>query len=491
MRYLLGIDIGTTSVKVGLIDEKGDLISLSIQEYSLKTLPDNRVENKVDIYWNSCKTGIKEIINKTGISSTSILAIGLSSQGETLVCLDKNGNVLRDVIVWLDSRAIQEANTISKAISTDIWYKTTGLPEVSPMWPLCKVLWLKRNEPETFNKVSKFLIIKDYLVWRLTGEIVTDPSVSSSTGYFNIIKKEWWDDALNEIGIKRENLPNIRESHSPIGKVTLEAGRELGLPPGIPVINGGMDQMVGALGAGNIKPGIITETTGTALAIIATTNKPIFDPQRRIPCSPHCLEERYVLMPYSETAGIILRWFRDNFPSLNGIEDYDSMLSLASQISPGSEGLIAIPYFNGSLCPNFNPNARGAFVGINLNHTRSHFIRAIVESVSFMLKENIELLRSLSIPIEKIRSLGGAAKSDIWLQIKADILNLPIEVPFYSEASVLGAGILAGMGCGIFSEDNIDSLIRLRKVFIPNPETSKIYEDLFKTYTSIYKRLYG
>ena len=488
--YLLGIDIGTTSVKVGLINDEGELVALSIQEYLLKTSSDNRVESYVDIYWNSCKAGIRDVLERSSISSASILAIGLSSQGETLVCLNKEGKVLRNVIVWLDSRAVEESEIIGREIPIELWYRTTGLPEVSPMWPICKILWLKRNEPDIFDKTSKFLVLKDYLIWKLTGELVTDPSVSSSTGYLDIVKKDWWDDALNILGIGYEKLPSIVESYTPVGRINSEVSKELGLPSGIPVINGGMDQMVGALGAGNIKPGIITETTGTALAIIATTDKPVFDPQRRVPCSPHCLPDRYVLMPYTETAGILLRWFRDNFPSINGIEDYDRMLSLANQIPPGSDGLIAIPYFKGSFCPNFNPNARGAFVGITLNHKRAHFIRAIVEAVSFMLRENIGLLRSLSIPTKKVRSLGGASKSDIWLQIKADVLNLPVEVPLYSEASVLGAGILAGIGCRIFSESTIDNLIKIRKVFNPGPETSRVYEELYKNYISIYNRLY-
>ncbi len=488
--YLLGIDIGTTSIKVGLINEKGEIVSLSTQEYSLKTFSDNRVESHVDTYWNSCKAGIRDVLRKSSISSSLILAIGLSSQGETLVCLDKEDKALRNAIVWLDSRAVEESEIIGREIPTETWYRTTGLPEVSPMWPICKILWLKRNEPDIFDKTSKFLVLKDYLIWKLTGEFVTDPSVSSSTGYLNIVKKDWWDDTLNILGIGRERLPSIIESYIPVGKINSEASKELGLPSGIPVINGGMDQMVGALGAGNIKPGIITETTGTALAVIATTDEPIFDPQRRVPCSPHCLPDRYVLMPYTETAGILLRWFRDNFPSINGIDDYDRMLSLASQIPPGSDGLIAIPYFKGSFCPNFNPNARGAFVGITLNHSRAHFIRAIVEAISFMLKENIALLGSLSIPVKKVRSLGGASKSDIWLQIKADVLNLPVEVPLYSEASVLGAGILAGIGYGIFSEDIIDDLIKIRKIFNPNPETSRVYEELYQSYISVYNRLY-
>jgi xylulokinase len=252
-----------------------------------------------------------------------------------------------------------------------------------------------------------------------------------------------------------------------------------------------MDQMVGALGAGNVRPGLITETTGTALAIIAATNTPIFDPQRRIPCSPHCIPNAYVLMPYTETAGIVLRWFRDNFPSSKGIEDYEEMLSLAKSIPPGSDGLIAIPYFKGSFCPNYNPDARGAFVGITLNHSRAHFVRAIIESVCFMLRENIELLRSLSIPIERVRSLGGASKSDIWLQIKADVLNLPVEAPLNSESAVFGAGILAGIGCGVFSFDMVDQLVKIKRVFKPDPGASLLYEKIYKNYKMIYKKLYG
>ncbi|MBC7329226.1 hypothetical protein H5T88_02595 [bacterium] len=491
MRYLLGIDIGTTSVKVGLVNERGELEAIAIKEYSLLTSSDNRVECDVDIYWKNCKDGIREVMGKSGVAPSSILAIGLSSQGETFVCLDGEGKVLRRAIVWLDSRAYGEADIVSKEIPLEVWYKKTGMPEMSPKWTICKILWLKRNEPCIFERTAKFLLLKDYLIWRLTGEIVTDPSVSSSTGYLDILNKEWWDEALNILEIGRDKLPEVLQSDEIAGRIGEAVGNELGLPAGIPVVNGGMDQMVDALGAGNVRPGIITETTGTALTIIATTHTPIFDPQRRIPCSPHCIPNTYVLMPYIEAAGILLRWFRDNFPSLKGIEGYEEMLSLAKSIPPGSDGLIAVPYFKGSLCPNYNPDASGAFVGITLNHGRAHFIRAIVEAVYFMLRENIELLRSLSIPVEKVRSLGGASKSDIWLQIKADVLNLPVETPMNSESAVFGAGILAGIGCCIFSLDILDELVKIRKVFHPDPEASLLYEKIYKNYQMIYKKLYG
>lgn len=491
--YLLGIDIGTTSVKVSIMNFNGELKGLSIQEYSLKTISNTWIEGSVDTYWNACKTGIKEVLDKTNILSNSITGIGISSQGETLICFDNKNNIIRDAIVWLDSRAIEEARVIGNNIQIDTWYKTTGLPEISPMWPICKILWIKNNEPEIFSKTSRFLLLKDYILWKLTGEFITDPTVSSSTGYLDIIKRDWWDDALDILDIRRERLPDIKASYICVGNLTKEAGAEIGLPSGIPVINGGMDQMLSALGAGNIYPGIVTETTGTAMAIIATLDTPTFDPKRRIPCAPHCILNKYVLMPYTETAGIVLKWFRDNFPSCEGKENYEEMLEHASKIPPGSEGLIVIPYFNGSFCPNFDPRARGVFTGVTLKHNRGHFIRAIVESISFMLRENIELLSSFSIPVKKVRSLGGASKSDLWLQIKSDVLNIPIETLSTSETSLLGACIIAGVGIGIFKdvEKTIENIVKVKKTFVPNSKSVSIYDDLYNEYLLRYKKLYS
>lgn len=494
MDYLLTIDIGTTSIKVGLFTTEGKLKSLSTQEYTLLTPSPNVVELSADTYWIALSKGIREVLEKSEINPESILALSLSSQAETLICVDKKGKPLKNAIVWLDTRAEKESKEIAKNFSSDLLYKTTGIPEMSPIWPAAKILWLRKNEPDVFNHIHKFLVVKDYLIWRLTGNFSTDPTESSSTCYLKLKEKDWWDDMLVFLGIKRNQLPAIFSSQEVVGNITRGVKSELGLSTNIRVIAGSMDQMAGALGAGNVEPGIITESTGTALAVVATVNKPVYDPKKRIPVASHCIPDRFVLMPYSETSGIVLKWFRDTFPQdPDKKEDYADLLYLASQITPGAEGLLALPHFTGTACPDFNPRARGAFVGISFKHKRAHFIRSLVESIAFMLRENIDLLKSLSIPVRKVRSLGGAAKSDIWLKIKADVLNTPVEVPECSEAASLGAAILAGVGAKVFSDikEAVRKVVRIEKGFYPDTSNVAIYQKVYQEYLSLYQKLYG
>ncbi len=492
--YLLSIDVGTTSIKVGLFQSDGKMKVMSTQEYSLLTPSSNMVELPADVYWASLCKGVREALHESEVHPESILALSLSSQAETLICLDEKGRVLRNAIVWLDTRAEEESREIAKNFSPELLYEVTGLPEMAPVWPAPKILWLKKNETDTFDQTAKFLIVKDYLIWKLTREFSTEPTESSSTFYLKLKEKDWWDEMLDFIGIKRHQLPPILPSHEVVGSISPEAKSDLGLSTNTKVIAGSMDQMAAALGAGNIKPGMITENTGTALAVVATVDGPIYDPQRKVPCAPHCVPGMFVLYPYAETSGIVLKWFRDTFPQdVGGKEDYGELLELASHIAPGAEGLLALPHFTGTACPDFNPQARGAFVGISFKHERDHFVRALVESIAFMLRENLDLLKGLSIPVRGVRSLGGAAKSDVWLKIKADVLNMPIEVPECSEAASLGAAILAGAGAGVFSGvvEAVKEGVKIKKSFDPEPDNVAIYEKVYQDYLSLYQKLYG
>lgn len=495
MEYLLGIDMGTTSVKVGLFQADGQLKAISTQEYVLLTSSPDKVELPVDVYWSACKAAIAEILKCPGVNPEAIVALSISSQGETLILTDRKGRALRNAIVWLDHRAGTEASEIGKAFQTDEFYHVTGLPEVVPYWPIAKIMWIKRNEIEVFHKTFKFLLLKDYLIYKLTGEFVTEPTISSSTGFLRLKEGDWWDEMVEFVGVSRKNLPELVESETSLGKISPEAALQLGLSPNTVVVAGAMDQMAGAVGAGNIAPGVITETTGTALALIATVDFPLYDPQRRIPCSSHAVAHKFVLMPYSETAGIVLKWFRDTFGVMdkNKREDYSALMELAKTVPPGSEGLLALPHFAGTFCPDFNPEARGAFVGMSFNHKKGHFVRALLESITFMLKENVNLLKGLGIRIEKIRSLGGAAKSDFWLQIKSDVLNLPIDLPECSEAACLGAAILAGIGAGVYRNMNeaVKITAKIKKRFTPRPENVPLYEKIYQNYLNLYRKLYG
>lgn len=495
MQYLLTIDVGTTSIKVGIFQTNGDLKAISTQEYALLTPSPSEVELSVNVYWSACKNGIAQVLKESQIDPKAITALSISSQGETLVPIDKKGRALKNAIVWLDTRAKTEASEISRVFSIDKFYHITGLPDINPVWPAAKILWIKKNEPDVFNRTFKFLLLKDYLIFKLTGEFVTEPTVSSSTGFLKLKEKKWWDDMLSFIEIKEDQLPEIVGSEEVVGKILLEVASELGLSSDTLVVAGVMDQMAGAIGAGNVAPGIITETTGTALALIATIDEPIYDPKKRVPCAFHAVPGKFVLMPYSETSGIVLRWFRDTFcvNDKGKKEDYDALMELAKTVPAGSEGLSALPHFTGTFRPDFNPEARGAFVGISFNHKRAHFVRALVESIALMLRENVELLKGLGIKVEKVRSLGGAAKSDFWLQIKSDVLNLPVDLPKCSEAASLGVAILASVGAKVHRsiEDAAKIAASTKKTFIPQPKNVAIYQEIYQNYLDLYQRLYG
>lgn len=495
MQYLLSIDVGTTSIKVGIFGVDGQLKGMSTQEYALSTPCSDWMELPVNVYWLACKNGIKEVLKETGINADSIEALCISSQGETLVPVDKKGKPLRDTIVWLDSRAKAESVEISQRFPVNEFYHITGLPNISPTWPVAKILWMRKNQSHIFNRTFKFLLLKDYLIYRLTGEFITDPTISSSTGFLRLREKKWWDKMLDFIEIDKEQLPRIVNSSEVIGKIIPRVASELGLSDDTLVVAGAMDQMAGVVGAGNIAPGMVTETTGTALAIITTVNEVIYDSQRKIPCSPHAVLNKYILMPYSETAGIVLKWFRDTFSIRDGggKESYYDLMELAQAVPAGSEGLLALPHFTGSFCPHYDPEARGAFVGISFNHKRGHFVRALVESIAFMLKENVELVRGLGISIKKVRSLGGAAKSDFWLQVKSDVLDLPVELPRCSEASSLGAAILAGVGIGVYKDidEAVKATFSIKKTFNPGSENVSVYQGVYQEYLDLYKKLYG
>jgi xylulokinase len=490
---LLSIDIGTTSVKVGLFDLEGTLVSLSTREYSLATPGDHRVELDVDVYWNAIVEGVREVRTKAGVDPADILALSLSSQGETLVCAGSDGTPLMNAIVWLDARAQAESEELARSFSSGQIYRTTGYPWMAPVWPAAKILWLRNHQPDVFRKTEKFLIIKDYIVHKLTGTYATDLSQSSSTLYLDVGAGDWWDDMLRGIGITRNRLPEIRGSSEVVGCLRPGAAAALDLSPHTLVVTGSMDQIAAAVGAGNVRPGVITESTGTALAVIASVDEPRFDVKGRIPCSAHFRPGLFALMPYAETSGIVLKWFRETFPRFpDRIEGYDELMELAAGIAPGAEGLRAIPHFTGTASPDFNPAARGAFAGISFHHTRAHFVRALVESVAFMLRDNVALLHELSIRPTTIRSLGGAARSDLWCRIKCDTLGVPLEVPLCSESASLGAAIFAGTGAGVFPsvEAAVQRFLRIDRRYEPDPGMVSAYDAFYRDWQSLCARVH-
>lgn len=495
MRYLLGVDAGTTSFKGILINEEGKIISVVNQAYELLTPSNNLVELEVETYWEVFKKVVAKLLESSGVRPEQIAGLAIDSQGETLICLDKDGSPLRNAIVWMDNRSTVEAELMREEFGLKQVYDVTGQPELTATWPATKILWLRRNQKEVFDKTYKYLLLEDYLIYRLTGKFYCEKSLISSSLYFDIHKGKWWNSMLDFIGIDEDKLPLIEESGVAVGNLTDAACKETGLCKDTVVVTGALDQISGVIGAGAIHDNEICETTGTALAMCVSVDKaPPFNENFKVPFQSHAIKGKYYLLFWAQTAGVILKWFRDNFVHYTDLGDSSIFARMdmdAAKIPAGSEGLVLLPHLSGSACPEFNPYAKGVFYGITLKHTRAHFIRAVLESIGYLLKEQIEIAEGLGIKINEIRSLGGGAKSKVWNNIKANITGKPIITLENDETAVTGAAILAGVGAGVF--DSIETAcskgLAVKERFYPEQELVEAYLKPYEKYKKVYKAL--
>jgi xylulokinase len=500
MSYLLGIDAGTTAFKAVLFDQAGRALGQASEEILLSTPVPDWVEVEPERYWSACCRCIQGALHQSAVDPHQIAALAISSQGETLVVLDEQSLPLRPAVVWLDNRSKAEACELAARFGEELAFHTTGQPQIVPTWPASKMMWLRRHEPEVFRRVGCFLLLEDYLLFRLTGRLVADPCLWTSSLLLDIGSRSWWPEMLDAVGVEPEHLPELVDSGRAVGQLTQAAAREAGLWPGTIAATGGLDQPVAALGAGNTRPGIITENTGGALAIVATTTAAVFDPQRRIPCHVHAVPDAYCLLPWCQTAGMALRWFRDVFgaeelaaAARGGGDAYDLLTAAAAAVPAGSEGLVALPHLAGAACPEFDPAARGVFFGMGLHHTRGHFVRALLEAVAYMLRRNVEVLVELGVTVEEIRSLGGGARSAVWNQIKADVLGRPVLTLDTQEAACLGAAILAGAAVGLYPSagEAAQQMASVCGRWEPNQANKAIYDQGFRAYVELYERLEG
>lgn len=503
MELLLGIDAGTTSIKSGLFSADGRCLAVTRQEYQLSTPQANWAELDPEIYWQACAATMKKVLQQIG-TKDEVAAVSVSSQGETMIALDALGRPVYQAIVWLDNRAEREAKILAGKFATEV-YEKTGIPEIIPTWTGCKILWLKQNEPDVFARVDKFLLVQDYLIYKLTGQYTSNDSISCTSLYLDITRHDWWDGILHEIGIERKNLPRLIPPGEVIGTISADASTQTSLPRTAKVIGGGMDQSVGAIGAGNIRSGVVSETTGAALTIQVTIPLPDVDKNKVIPVYCHSVPGEYLFVPVCPTAGMAYKWFRDTFAMLevaqaekDGTDSYDLLTALAADIPPGSNGLTLLPHLMGAYSPEPNPTARGSFTGFTLSHTRAHFARAILEGVAFLLKRNLEVLQNAGVDASEIRSTGGGARSLLWNQIKANVCNLPVVTLENEDTALLGDAILAGVAAGVFEsiEAGCKQMVALKDKIAPNAQVTDYvaayqrYCDLDQTLNDYYLRQY-
>jgi xylulokinase len=491
--YLLGLDAGTTSVKAALFDDQGRCLGIGREEYHLQTPSAEQAELDAEIYWQSSIKAIHTAISQAAVDAKKVRAIGVSSQGETTIALDGQGRQLRPAIVWLDNRSAPQAERLGSQFDVQKVYEVAGVPEIIPTWSACKILWIRENEPGIFEQVYKFLLVKDYLIYRLSGEYVTDGAIACTSMLYDIRHHTWWGDMLDAVGISASQLPAITGAGEASGQLTASAAALLGLQKGTPVINGGMDQAAGAVGAGSISPEIISETTGAATVIHVTTPYPEVQSKNRIPLCVHNLPGLYLFEPNLPTGGMAFKWFRDVFGEIeyqvaeSGNQDvYDLLTELAVTVPPGSDGLVMLPHLMGAYSPEENLAARGVFSGFTLRHGKGHFVRAILEGVAFNLRQILLAMNDEGLHFSEVRTGGGGARSPLWNQIKADVCQLPIATLNNEETGLLGDAILAGAACGIFtSVDEACARMVTIKTRIHPSDQQAAYQKAYQRYDDL------
>ncbi|MHC1783609.1 MAG: FGGY-family carbohydrate kinase [Anaerolineaceae bacterium] len=498
MTLLLALDAGTTSVKAGLFQPDGRCLASALHEYTLLSGSADEAELDPTTYWQAACQTIRSVLTQASADPGEVAAMAVSSQGETTIALDNAGRPLRNALVWLDNRAVRQADELKELLGSGV-YDHTGDPEVIPTWTACKILWIKQNEPELFKKADKFLLVQDYLIYRLTGQYVTDGSVTCTSLLYDIVEHCWWEKCLQAIGITADRLARVQQPGSVAGRLTEIAAAELGLTTRTMVVCGGMDQSVGAIGAGNIRPGIITETTGAALTVQASIPNPAVDKNKKTPVYEHSIAGEYLFVPVCPTAGMAFKWYKDQFGEAEitraekeGRSVYDLLTETAAGAPVGCDGLVLLPHLMGAYSPDINPSARGVFCGFTLHHTRAHFVRAVLEGVACLLRRNLELIETSGFTIREVRSTGGGSRSRLWNQIKADVCGVPILLLENEDTALVGDAILAGVACGGFKTvaEGVDAMVRIKETIYPGPDM-EVYQATYRRYCDLDTTLTG
>ncbi len=474
---ILTFDAGTSAMKAALFSPELELVSLATVAYEAHAAGD-RVEMEPNDYLLAMRKGVAMLGD-----TQRIAAIGLTTQGETLIPVDREGRTLGPAIVWLDARASVEAEQLKGTLDDATFFQTTGMPEINGALPLAKAKWLKENEPDRFGKTAKLLLLGDYLRFRLTGNYATHASLATSTGWLDIRTGDYWEDALKAADIPLAMLPEILPSGEKVGILTTEAGEMLGLRAGIPVFTGAMDQTATVL-ALCTQEGRTCETLGTAHVVATVTQQPVFDLARRVTVYRHALDEQYICLPIGSTGGMALTWFLREFGG-DG-EDYAALDRLAEQSVPGCRGVTFLPHLCGCVNPESIPNASAGFYGARLASTRADFARAVLESVGYELRLFLDLVGEQNCAADQVVAIGGGAKSAFWTQMRADLTGRDIIVPAVTEAASAGAGLLAGWGAGMIPRGTYPAALqKTSAVFKTDVSKLPAYEAGYRRYQAL------
>ena len=488
---LIGIDVGTTAVKAVAVDEMGRLLAEADVEQPISVPRPGWSEQHPETWWRSTEDAISIVMDaiRRLPDAVDVRAVGLSGQMHSSVFLDRSGAVIRPALLWNDVRTTDQCREMTAALGLNGLRRTVGNLALEG-FTAPKLLWLRENEPASYDRLRTLLLAKDYIRYKLTGEFATEPSDAAGTLLFDVHRRRWSDDVLSALGISPELLPTVVGSTDVSGAVTPSVARDLGLPPSTPVIGGGADNAAGAVGSGVVVPGRVQSSIGTSGALVTPVGRPRVDRQMRLHTFCHSVPDLWYLMGVVLSAGNSLRWLRDILAE-SGKTSYEQLTNEAAAVPPGSDGLLFLPYLTGERTPHNDSNARGVFFGLHLGHTRAHLVRAVMEGVTFALRDSLELMRAMVESIPQVRAIGGGARSPLWRQMQADIFGTPVLSLGDATGPAYGAAIMAAVGVGLFDsiEQAADRWVSIDETTEPDVRRVPLYDELYQRYRDLYPSL--
>jgi xylulokinase len=486
--YFLGIDISTTGSKALLVDERGQVAAVASSSHTLQAPRPLWSEQDPGEWWEAAQKAIRSVLEKAGIEGGAVAAIGLTGQMHGLVLLDKTGSVLRPAILWNDQRTQAQCDEIHRRIGKERFIQITGNVALTG-FTAPKILWVAENEPDVYKKVKHVLLPKDYIRYRLTGEYAMDKADSAGTVLFDLKKRTWSPEVLAALEVDPVWMPSTFEGPEFTGQVTAEAAAVTGLIAGTPVAAGGGDQAAQAVGVGAVKPGVVALTVGTSGVVFATTPAALIEPEGRLHAFCHAVPGMWHFMGVMLSAAGSLQWYRDTLAPGVG---FDDLLQEARPVPAGSEGLQFLPYLSGERTPYADPLARGAWIGLTLRHGRGHLTRAVLEGVSYGLKDSFTLIQNAGQgEIRQVRASGGGVKGALWRQILASVLEAELVTVNTTEGAAFGAALLAGVGAGVWKDvpAACDAVVKIASSTPPDPAQVEAYRKAYPLYRHLYPAL--
>jgi xylulokinase len=486
--FALGLDTGTGGTRALLIDELGVVkASYTATHEDMRMERPLWAEQRPENWWDAAREAIRGVLRDSGANAADVRGIGLSGQMHGLTLLDDGGEVIRPALIWCDQRSQAQVDFINGKVGRDNVLRYTANPVVTG-FTLPKLLWVRDNEPASFDRVRKVLLPKDYIRYKLTGEFASEVSDASGTALFDVAQRTWSYEMCDALGIERSVLPAVYESQEVSGTIKADVAAALGLAPGTPVVGGGGDQASSAVGNGIVEAGNASCTLGTSGVVFAHMDTPSYDVLGRVHTFCHAVPKKWHVMGVTQGAGLSLQWFRNQ---LMAGEDYDRLTREAAAAPAGSQGLFWLPYLMGERTPHLDAAARAAWIGLTAKHTRADLIRSVIEGVCYSQRDGLDVIEGMGVPVESVRLSGGGARSEFWRQMMADVLAKPVVTLATQEGSAYGAAILALVGTGAYGtvEEACRVVIHETARVQPRANQAAEYAEFHRVFQAIYPAL--